>query len=218
MTYPAVTMPNIYIVDDDKDVLKSTSNSLSGRGWEVKCFTQATDFLEHYVPEQPGCLVLDLQMPGMNGLELQQRLSELAIDVPIIFVTGAGSIAKSVTALKAGAVDFIEKPFTRSALIGAINKALDQQEHHRREKNALDAANNRFSDLTEREWEVLTAMVSGPNILSSKEVARALAISHRTVEHHRAHIMDKTGSRTLPELIRLASFIGIANPELGKGE
>jgi len=199
MIYRSSTTPIVYIVDDDAEVLQSTSLSLSAEDWEVKCFSEASAFLEAYVADRLGCLVLDLQMPNMSGLELQQRLADWDIDIPIIFVTGAGSVAKSVVALKAGAVDFIEKPFTRSTLILTIKNALSLQADQRQERRAFDTANARFADLTDREWGVLTAMVSGPNILSSKEVARELDISHRTVEHHRAHIMEKTGSRTLPE-------------------
>jgi len=218
MTYPAVTMPIVYIVDDDAEVLSSTAGSLANQEWEVMSFANANDFLAAYKAEQHGCLVLDVQMPDMDGLELQQRLTELNIDIPIIFVTGAGSVSRSVRAFKAGAVDFIEKPFSRATLIDSIKKALEGQVASRRERQAQESANRRFAELTEREWEVLTSMVSGPHILSSKEVARALQISHRTVEHHRAHIMEKTGSRSLPELIRLASFIGIASPDIDVDE
>jgi len=206
--------PVIYVVDDDLEILKSTAILLSSEDWDVRTFSKASTFLDAFDAGSTSCLVLDVQMPEMTGLELQKILSDWDMDIPIIFVTGAGSVANSVSALKAGAVDFIEKPFTRETLVATIKNALAGLIESRKEKQILEAAHKRFAELTEREWEVLTAMVSGRNILSSKEVARELDISHRTVEHHRAHIMEKTESRSLPELIRLASFIGIANPEL----
>ncbi len=210
--------PIIYVVDDDVEILKSTKALLDIENWDVQCLELASDFLNVYEANRAGCLVLDLQMPEMNGLELQRTLSDWGKDIPIVFITGAGSVANSVSALKAGAADFIEKPFTRATLVGTIRRALKDQATARKEKDALAAGNKRFSELTEREWEVLTAMIAGPRILSSKEVARQLDISHRTVEHHRAHIMSKTQSRSLPELIRLASFIGIASPDLANND
>jgi len=206
--------PIIYIVDDDIDVLKSTEMLLTSKGWDVQCSSSASQFLNQFSAERPGCLVLDVQMPEMSGLDLQKMLSDWSMDIPIIFITGAGSVANSVTALKAGAADFIQKPVLGDTLIAAIENALEKQDQQRRHKHALKVAHDRFAELTDREWEVLTQMVSGPLILSSKEVARELDISHRTVEHHRANIMEKTRSRSIPELIRLASFIGLANPDL----
>jgi len=205
--------PLIYIVDDDPEILESTSTLLSVEDWEVQCFTQAADFLDAYQADRAGCLVLDVQMPETSGLELQRMLIDWDMDIPIIFITGQGSVANSVSALKAGAADFIEKPFNRNTLVATIKKALADQAEKRKERQVLAAAHQRFSELTDREWEVLTAMVSGPKILSNKEVAKELDISHRTVEHHRAHFMEKTGTSSLAELIRLASFIGIADPD-----
>lgn len=153
-------------------------------------------------------------MPEISGLELQQTLVEWNMDIPIVFITGGASVKTTVTAMKAGAQDFIEKPFTRETLVHTVQAALRSQAVRRQEKQQLEAANQRFKSLTEREWEVLNSMVSGPSILSSKEVARELNISHRTVEHHRARIIEKTQCPSLSELIRLASFIGIANPNL----
>lgn len=206
--------PIIYVVDDDPDILKTTQDLLASTEWEVICLPLAATFLDVYRPERAGCLVLDIQMPDISGLELQKTLTEWNMDIPIVFITGSGSVEHTVTALKGGAQDFIEKPFTRNTLIQTIKSALDTQEAQREEKHVLEAAHKRFKELTEREWEVLSSMLSGPNVLSSKEVARELDISHRTVEHHRARIMEKTQCPSLPELIRLASFIGIANPNI----
>ncbi len=204
----------IYIVDDDAQVLNSTRALIEAEGWGARCMASASEFLRSYEEEHLGCLVLDLQLPEMSGLELQQQMTERSIDVPVVFITGQASIETSVKALKAGAVDFLEKPFTRTALVSTINNALALQSQSRQEKDALNRVQNRFKDLTDREWEVVNAIVSGPAILSSKKVARVLGISHRTVEHHRASIMTKTRCGSLPELIRLASFIGIADPSL----
>lgn len=210
--------PMIYIVDDDLDVLESTRMLLSSTDWEITCSSRASQFLHVFQAERAGCLVLDVQLPDMSGLELQRMLRDWNMDIPIVFISGAGSVPNSVTALKAGAADFIQKPVLGETLIATITNALIKQTKERQEKQLLKTAHERFAELTQREWQVLTKMVSGRLILSSKEVARELNISHRTVEHHRAHIMDKTGSRSLPELIRLASFIGIANPDLEETE
>ena len=210
--------PMIYIVDDDLDVLESTRMLLSSTDWEITCSSRASQFLHVFQAERAGCLVLDVQLPDMSGLELQRMLHDWNMDIPIVFISGAGSVPNSVTALKAGAADFIQKPVLGETLIATITNALIKQAKERREKQLLKTAHERFAELSQREWQVLTKMVSGRLILSSKEVARELNISHRTVEHHRAHIMDKTGSRSLPELIRLASFIGIANPDLEEPE
>jgi len=204
--------PIIYVVDDDPNILTVTQDLLASNIWDIVCLTQAADFLDVYRPERAGCLVLDLQMPGINGLELQRTLSDWGMDVPIVFITGGTSIENTVTALKAGAQDFIQKPFQRETLITTIDAALESQATQREEKRVLALANQRFEDLTEREWEVLSAMLSGPSILSGKEVAEMLEISHRTVEHHRARIMYKTRCASLAELVRLASFVGIAEP------
>jgi len=151
MTEPSVPTPIVYIVDDDADVLRATAASVSHQEWDVLTFNRATEFLNAYQSNRPGCLVLDVQMPEMSGLELQKQLSDWGMDIPIIFVTGAGSVANSVSALKGGAVDFIEKPFSRESLLETIRKAIYGQAESRRERHALDNANSLFADLTERE-------------------------------------------------------------------
>lgn len=208
-------LPLIYIVDDDLNILKSTEMMLSSEHWEIMCLPRASQFLDAFVANRAGCLVLDVQLPDMSGLDLQKMLSDWAMDIPIVFITGEASVSNSVTALKSGAADFIQKPYSGATLVTAIKNALNAQDSARRQNKMLKTAHERFAELSDREWQVLICMVSGPIILSSKEVARELDISHRTVEHHRARIMDKSGSRSLLELIRLASFIGIANPDLG---
>lgn len=204
----------IYVVDDDIRILSSTLALLEPQGWEIRCLSSAAEFLATYEEKYLGCLVLDLELPEMGGLELQQMMAERGMDIPIVFVTGQASVANSVKALKAGAVDFLEKPVNHETLVETIKNGLTTQGQKRKEKLALGRVQSRFSDLTDREWDIVDAIVSGPGIRSSKEVARILGISHRTVEHHRASIMTKTQARSLPELIRLASFIGIADPDL----
>ena len=206
--------PIVYVIDGNTDDRSSTKKILTCDRWGVVCLENGSQFLNVFDSNQAACLVLDIQMNDMSGLELQQMLSDWNMDIPVIFVTATGNVANSVKALKAGAIDFIQKPTSEKHLIDTVEKALQKQQLDRAQKYAMEAAHSRFSELTDREWEVLTCMVSGPHILSSKEVARELEISHRTVEHHRAHIMDKTLSNSLPELIRLASFIGIASPNL----
>lgn len=210
----SVITPIVYVVDDDPASLQTTKALLSSHHWNLICLSEAAKFLELYRPEHLGCLVVDLKFPQTSGLELQKTLSDNNMDIPIVFISGEASVETTVTAMKAGAHDFIEKPLTRDTVHQIVEAALASQAAQRKELHRLEVAKKKFSELTEREWEVLKAMISGPRILSSKEVARELEISHRTVEHHRARIMDKTQCPSLPELIRLASFIGIANPNL----
>lgn len=194
----------VFIVDDDEDIRKSLVRALEWRGYAVESHASAQSFLDAYDMRRPGCLILDYGMPDMNGLELQQRLNALNISLPIIFITGHGGIPESVQAIKAGAVDFLEKPFRQSDLIDRIETAFaiaheriaqDKQSRGRRE---------RLARLTARETEIVERMVARPAEISSKEIAAALGISPRTVDHHRARILEKLGVRSVAELIALA--------------
>ncbi len=201
----------IFLVDDDPAVRRSLSSALGKRGYSVTTFESAGQFLEAYDIERPGCLLLDLSMPGMTGLELQQALGEAGIEIPIIFITGQGDIPQSVQAIKAGAVDFLEKPFKLEILLERVREAFAIDSQVRDERGRQEAVRLRFERLTGRELEVMRLVISGAGAMSSKEIARELGISHRTVDHHRARIMEKTAARSVADLARLARSIGLGS-------
>lgn len=181
---------------------------LSLRGIEVEPFDSATAFLEAFSPDMDGCLLLDLSMPGMTGLELQEKLAESAVDIPIIFITGDGTIPQTVQAIKAGAIDFLEKPFDMRKLLSRIDEAFTVSAMRRAEGEYRSSIRDRFDALTDRERDVMRLLIADP-ASSSKTIAATLGISHRTVDHHRASIMSKTQSRSVAELARLAAWAGI---------
>ena len=190
----------VFVVDDDAAVRHGLRFMLRAAGYSVEAFPSALSFLEDYDPRRAGCLLLDVQMPQMNGLELQQRLDIRGWRVPVIFITGHGTVALAIDAMKAGAFDFIEKPLHEEALLDSIERALqwnDRAYEERLERAALEA---RMSLLTPREREVFVLVAAGePN----KVIARELGISFRTVELHRAHIVEKLQARSLSDLIRI---------------
>ncbi len=197
----------VFLVDDDAAIRRSLSYALLKRGFAVEAYASGQAFLEGYDPEKYGCLLLDLSMPGMNGLELQRHLIEREIRLPIIFITGHGSIPESVHALKAGAVDFLEKPFRQEILLERLEVAFAEDRRRRQATSERDIIVERITRLTEREKEIMQLLVSRPANHSSKQLARELNISNRTIDHHRARVMEKMEARSLPELVSiLAKF------------
>jgi two-component system response regulator FixJ len=196
----------IYIVDDDEAVRDSLSLLLEARGYTVRSFASAPQFLAAAPSLRPGCLIADIRMPDMDGLELQRRLAEQAFPLPLIVITGHGDVPLAVRAMKAGAIDFIEKPFTAETILNSTAVALDRLAEPR-DRDPTAAA--RLALLTPREREVLLGLLAG---LPNKSIAYDLAISPRTVEIHRARIMDKMGARSLSELIRTSLAAGILPP------
>lgn len=195
-----MTEPVVYVVDDDAPVRESLTLLIRSMRWSVQCFDSADAFLADFIAGSPGCLVLDIRMPGMSGLDLQRELERRDIDIPIIFLTGHGDIPMAVEALKHGAIDFIEKPFRDQALLDSINTALQSDREHRAERAAASDAEQRLATLTPREHEVLNAIVDGH---ANKVVAADLGVSERTVEIHRAKVMAKMGVRSLAQLVRM---------------
>lgn len=195
----------IYVVDDDEAMRDSMSWLLEGEGYSVACFASGEAFLEARHDAMRGCLVLDVRMPEMSGLELYERLSALGSTLPVIFVTGHGDVPMAVSALQRGACDFIEKPFHNEDILARIQRALavDAQRSARRERDGAIA--ERLAQLTQREREVLDLVVAGK---LNKQIADQLEISMKTVEAHRARVMDKMGARTLAELVRLVLQTG----------
>lgn len=191
--------PTAFIVDDDKGVLKALSILLQSVGIRVDTFMSAQSFLDVYDPHRPGCLLLDVRMPGMSGLELQKVLSEKRISLPIIMISGHSDIPIAVETLKRGALDFIEKPFSEQKLLDTIQLAFRKDAETRRKLMDLEAISKRLSQLTRREREVMRLVVQGkPN----KEIALELKLSKKTVEFHRANIMKKMEADSLANLVR----------------
>ncbi len=193
--------PIIFVVDDDEAVRLSTEMLIRSMGLRVESFHSASEFLEEFDPQQPGCVILDIRMPGMSGLELQKHLNEMKAPIPIVFVTGHGDVPMAVKAMKAGALDFIQKPFRDQELIDRVHAALDDDREKRQESAVRTEINARIKALTSREFEVMGLVVEGkPN----KEVAFDLGLSPRTVEIHRARVMQKMRAGSLADLVRMA--------------
>lgn len=192
--------PTVFVVDDDEGVRNSLRFLLRSVGLAARTLASASEFLESYEPTQPGCLVLDVRMPGMSGLELQQQLNVRGAMIPVIFVTGHGDIPMAVEAMQQGAFDFLQKPFRDQDLIDRIQRALEHDSRNRSAVAGHARTRERLESLTPREREVLALMTSGkPN----KVMAAELGVSQRTVEIHRARVMEKTGAASLAQLVRM---------------
>jgi two-component system response regulator FixJ len=189
----------IHVVEDDQPMRDSLVVLLEEAGYKVRAYATAEDLMALGAATEPGCVVSDVRMPGMDGLMLLRRLRAGGSAQPLILITGHGDISMAVTAMKAGAFDFLEKPFEADALLAAIETALRLRSSDASAEDA-ETARRRLEKLTSREYEVLDHLVAGK---SNKEAAVKLGISPRTVEFHRAHIMEKTGARGLPEVVRL---------------
>jgi RNA polymerase sigma factor (sigma-70 family) len=193
--------PTIYVVDDDLSVRDSTELMLKSVGFNVKTFGSAQDFLKANLREDLGCLVLDVRMPGMSGLDLQEKLVSVKTPLPVIFITGHGTVPMSVRAMKAGAVDFLQKPFEEQDLLDAINRAVARQRERKSKKDQAEELQLRLKALTPREHEVFSLLVTG---MANKEIAYELGASERTIKAHRARIMEKMNAGSLADLVRFA--------------
>ncbi len=189
--------PLIHVVDDDEPLRTALLRLLAAAGFEAQGHASAGDFLLYPVPDRPGCLLLDVRMPGPSGLDLQAALPEHGIGLPIIFMTGHADVPSSVRAMKAGAVDFLEKPVQRQDLLDAIGRALARDERQRRERDDRGRLRERFALLSAREQEVLEQVVAGK---LNKQIAAALQVSERTIKTLRAQCMDKLGASSSAEL------------------
>jgi two-component system, LuxR family, response regulator FixJ len=192
--------PTVFIVDDDEAVRSSLRLLVKSVGLPASTAKSAQEFLETYDPNHPGCLVLDVRMPGMSGIELQERLNLQGAVIPVIFITGHGDIPMAVEAMQQGAFDFLQKPFRDQDLIDRIQHALEKDRANRDQLTQRGRLDERLATLTPREREVLDLVVSGkPN----KIIAGDLGLSQRTVEIHRAHVMEKMGASSLAQLVRM---------------
>ncbi|MGH8274645.1 MAG: response regulator transcription factor [Gammaproteobacteria bacterium] len=196
----------IYVVDDDRRFLAALERSLRSLKLHVKTYTAARNFLAKIEPDRPGCVITDLKMPDMDGIALQEALRERQIRIPIIFITGHGDATTAVTALKGGAVDFLEKPFNEKTLFDSVRQALAKDATDRALTAERSVVRDRYENLSPREREVFALVVSD---LPNKEIARRLKISPRTVEHHREHVMLKMQANSLAELITMAVLCGV---------
>lgn len=190
----------VFVVDDDEDVRDSLRLLLRSVGLEAVAYPSADAFLDAYDAEQPGCLVLDVRMPGMSGLGLQQRLAELGATLPIIFITGHGDVPAAVRAMRSGAIDFLQKPFDDQQLLDRIHQALEADRDLRAEVDAREAVERRLDSLTPRERQVMELIVAG---LANKNVAGRLGVSPRTVEIHRARVMAKMKASSFAHLVKM---------------
>ena len=191
----------VYVIDDDASVRKSLDRLIRSVGLEVKTFLSAREFLSYNPPDRPGCLVLDVKMPGMTGTELQEALTVANRSIPIIFITGFGNVPLSVQAMKAGAFDFLEKPFDDNTLIKAIHRAIHHDRRCRQKNSEILAIRKRWERLTNRERQVFELVVTG---MLNKQIAFQLGITEKTIKVHRARIMQKMEAQSLADLVRLS--------------
>lgn len=196
----------VAIVDDDPSVRKSLQRLIRSAGWKAEAFASAQQFLERHETDAPSCLVLDLQLPGLNGLDLQKRLAEAGLEIPIVFLTGHGNIPASVRAMKAGAVEFLTKPIDEQDLFRAIQEAIERDRQTRRQNAGIRELRDRYEELTAREQEVMRQVISG---MLNKQIAGELNITEDTVKFHRGHIMRKMRADSLADLVRMAENLGI---------
>ena len=195
-----MSKPFIYVVDDDDTFRKSLQWLLESVGLAVKTFATAAEFIEGYVPGSPGCLVLDIRMPGMSGLQLQDQLADRGIGMPVIFLTGHGDVPMAVAAVKKGALDFIQKPYNDQQLLDLVNSALKLDAEMREQEARSQQIAGLVASMTPREREVMDAVVSGK---SNKVIAEELGVTIKTVEAHRARVMEKMGAESLAHLVHL---------------
>ena len=201
----------VFIIDDDPLYRASTERLVRSVGFSVQSFQSARDFVGSRRPNVPSCLILDVRLPGLSGLDLQRELAEAGVHLPIIFVTGYGDIPMSVQAMKAGAVEFLTKPFRDQVLLDAIRQAIER-DRVARQQRARDAnLRRRYESLGPREHEVFKCVVSG---MLNKQIADELGATERTIKFHRGHIMRKMQEKSLAELVRMAEALGIASREL----
>jgi FixJ family two-component response regulator len=199
-------MFTVFLVDDDAGVLKALTRLLRVKGYDARPYASPRDFLTHHDPTVPGCAVLDVAMPGLDGLGLQEALIAEGAPRPIIFLTGKGNIPMSVRAMKAGAIDFLTKPVSDHSLLDAIARAEEQDGKSRQAQAELNAIQARITTLTPREREVLSHVVAGR---MNKQIAGDLGIVEKTIKVHRARVMAKLGVRTIVDLVGIAEKVGI---------
>ena len=205
---PNSAAPIVFIVDDDISVRESLELLIRSQGWQAETFESAKEFLDRPRVLVPSCLILDVSLPGLNGLELQKRVAVERTEMPIIFITGHGDVPMSVEAMKAGAVEFLTKPFSKDVLVSAIRNALDRSRTALTDKAEMQTLRDCYASLTPREREVMTLVISG---LLNKQVGGELGICENTVKFHRAQAMQKMKADSLADLVRIAARLGLTS-------
>jgi FixJ family two-component response regulator len=200
----------VYLVDDDPDVRRSLQRLFKSWGLAVQTFASSAEFLAAELADIPGCIILDLKLPGMDGIALQDRLTAIRQDIPIVFITAYGTVSESVQAMKGGALEFLEKPVAEKTLLEASTRAIDKHRRLRQEKTAMQAIEQRLASLTARERQILGLIVKG---LLNKQIAYELQIAEITVKIHRGRIMQKLQCSSLADLVLLAAKAGVNPPE-----
>lgn len=196
----------VYVIDDEKDVRDALSMLIRSIGLVVETFPSALDFIDHYQLDWPGCVVVDIRMPGMSGLELQEKLNAMGATIPMIFISGHADVPTAVRAIQEGAADLLEKPFSDQLLLDKIQCAIRNDHDRRVSTQEQGLLRHRYDTLTPREQEIMAEVVSGK---MNKTIAFELNVSTRTVELHRANVMEKMQARSLAELVRLAQELGL---------
>lgn len=197
--------PIVFVVDDDQSVREGIQSLLTSAGFSVDTFPTAKMFLNHPRPDRPACVILDVRMPGLSGLDLQRELTKTGVSIPIIFVTGHGNVRMTAQAMKAGAVEFLTKPFREQELIDAVRQSIDRDRIERRRRAELLEMRSLFESLTSRERDVMIKVAAG---FLNKQVAAQLGISEITVKVHRAQVMKKMHAKSLADLVRIADRLG----------
>jgi FixJ family two-component response regulator len=206
MKEPPELKPIVFVVDDDPSMRLALANLFQSMSLRVEVFGSAPELLQTKLPDVASCLVLDIRLPGVNGLDFQTRLAEADIHIPIVFITGHGDIPMSVQAMKAGAIDFLTKPFRDQDMLDAVTRALERDRKRRENERAVADLRVLFESLTPREREVMSLVAAG---LMNKQIAGELGVREITVKIHRGHVMRKMKARSLADLVRMAETLGV---------
>jgi FixJ family two-component response regulator len=198
--------PVVFVIDDDASLREGLSRLFRSVGLQVETFVAAPEFLQRKLPDGPCCLVLDVRLPGLSGLDFQSELAKAAIDIPIVFMTGHGDIPMTVRAMKAGAVEFLPKPFRDQDMLDAVQTGLEQDRNRRKSAGDTSRLKTSFASLTSREQEIMGCVTAG---LMNKQIAGELGVSEITVKVHRGNVMRKMGAKSLAELVRMADALGL---------